>query len=90
MSRAALRQVAVASGAGPRGLDALPLLLHMIGFYLAFPLTLPGGIEFPMALSLVTVPLLLVLNATAVRVQHVAWLLGLAGIAVGIQLVNRR
>ena len=34
-----------------------------------------------MAMSLLTVPLLLVLNATAVRVQHVAWLLGLAGVA---------
>lgn len=74
-------QVVTDAGTGPRGLDALPLLLHLVGFYLAFPLVLPGGIEFPMAMSLVTVPLLLVLNATAVRVQHVAWLLGLAGVA---------
>jgi hypothetical protein len=73
--------VASVGGGGPRGLDALPLLLHMLGFYLAFPLILPGGIEFPMAMSLLTVPLLLTLNSTAVRVQHVAWLLGLAGIA---------
>jgi hypothetical protein len=81
MSHAAPPQAAFASGTGPRGVDALPLLLHMLGFYLAFPLVLPGGIEFPMAMSLVTVPLLLVLNATAVRVHHVAWLLSLAGIA---------
>ena len=80
MSRAT-PQVAIATSVGPRGLEALPLLLHLIGFYLAFPLVLPGGIEFPMAMSLVTVPLLLMLNATAVRVQHLAWLLGLAGIA---------
>lgn len=69
------------AAAGPRGLETLPLLLHLAGFYLAFPLSLPGGIEFPMALSLATVPLLLLLNADAVRMRHVAWLLALAGLA---------
>jgi hypothetical protein len=81
MSRAASPPAGATVGAGPRGLEALPLLLHLVGFYLAFPLVLPGGIEFPMAMSLVTVPLLLVLNATAMRVQHLAWLLGLAAVA---------
>lgn len=67
--------------AAPRGLDTLPLVLHLLGLYLAVPLVLPGGIEFPMAATLITVPLLLVLNAPRARLSHVVWLGGLAGVA---------
>jgi hypothetical protein len=65
----------------PRGLDTLPLVLHLLGVYLAVPIVLPGGIEFPMAATLVTVPLLLALNAHSVRLAHLGWLAGLVGVA---------
>lgn len=71
-----------AAWSAPRpGLDSLPLLLHLVGVYTAVPLLLPGGIEFPVAATLVTVPLLLAINAPRVRVTHLAWLAGLVGVA---------
>lgn len=81
MSARAARLPGVETAAGPSGLEKLPLLLHLAGFYVAAPVVLPGGIEFPMAATLVTVPLLLIVNATAVRVRHLTWLLALIGVA---------
>lgn len=66
--------------------DSLPLILHLCGLYVAVPIPLPGGIQFPVATTLVTVPLLLALNAYSIRVPHVAWIAALVAVA-GLTLV---
>ena len=63
------------------GLDSLPLIAHLVGIYVAVPLVLPGGMELPAFTTLVTAPLLLAMNATRVRRPHIAWILGLIGVA---------
>ncbi len=63
------------------GLDSLPLIAHLVGLYLAVPLVLPGGIELPVVTTVVTAPLLIAMNATHVRISHVAWLTGLVAVA---------
>ena len=63
------------------GLDSLPLIAHLVGLYLAVPLALPGGMEFPVATTLVTAPLLIAMNAPHVRASHLAWIVGLVVVA---------
>jgi hypothetical protein len=63
------------------GLDSLPLIAHLIGLYLAVPIVLPGGMEFPVATTLVTAPILIAMNAPRVRASHLAWMIGLVAVA---------
>lgn len=82
MIGAQVNRTAPTAAPWPRpGLDSLPLLIHLVGIYIAAPLVLPGGLEFPVVTTLVTVPLLLAINAPRVRVSHLGWLAGLVGLA---------